>query len=52
LWSQVDGGYEVLYGTGNSYSQIADHIEDIYVVHFSKPTITAIIDKLIPNLKE
>lgn len=26
-----------LFALGNSYSQIADHIEDMYGVHFSKP---------------
>ena len=41
-----------LFALGNSYAQIADHIEDIYGVHFSKPAITAITDKLIPKLDE
>ena len=41
-----------LFALGNSYSQIADHIEDMYGVHFSKPAITAITDKLIPKLEE
>jgi len=41
-----------LFALGSSYSQIADHIEDIYGVHFSKPAITAITDKLIPKLDE
>lgn len=41
-----------LFALGNSYAQIADHIEDMYGVHFSKPTITAITDKLIPKLEE
>lgn len=41
-----------LFALGNSYSQIADHIEDMYGVHFSKPAITAITDKLIPKLDE
>jgi transposase-like protein len=41
-----------LFVLGNSYSQIADHIEDMYGVHFSKPAITAITDKLIPKLEE
>jgi len=39
-----------LFALGNSYTQIADHIEDIYGVHFSKPAITAITDKSIPML--
>ena len=41
-----------LFALGNSYSQIADHIKDMYGVHFSKPAITAITDKLIPKLEE
>ena len=41
-----------LFALGNSYSQIADHIEDIYGVHFSKPAITTVTDKLIPMLEE
>jgi len=41
-----------LFALGNSYSQIADHIEDMYGVHFSKSAITAITDKLIPKLEE
>ena len=41
-----------LFALGNSYSQIADHIEDMYGVHFSKQAITAITDKLIPKLEE
>ena len=41
-----------LFSLGNSYSQIIDHIEDIYGVHFSKPAIKAVTDKLIPKLEE
>jgi len=41
-----------LFSLGNSYSQITDHIEDIYGVSFSKPAITAVTDKLIPMLEE
>ena len=32
-----------LFALGNSYSQIADHIEDMYGVHFSKPAITGMV---------
>jgi transposase-like protein len=41
-----------LFALGNSYSQISDHIEDMYGVHFSKTAITAVTDKLIPKLEE
>jgi transposase-like protein len=39
-----------LFSLGSSYSQIRDHIEEIYGVSFSKPAITAVTDKLIPLL--
>ena len=41
-----------LFSLGNSQSQIIDHIEEIYGVHFSKPAITAVTDKLIPMMEE
>ena len=41
-----------LFSLGSSYAQITDHIQEIYGVHFSKPAITAVTDKLIPLLQE
>jgi len=41
-----------LYGLGNSYQQIAEHIEELYGLEFSKATISSITDKVIPLLKE
>jgi putative transposase len=41
-----------LYALGNSYSQISEHIEELYGVSFSKATISAVTDKVIPLLKE
>lgn len=41
-----------LYALGNSYSQISEHIEEMYGVEFSKATISAVTDKVIPLLKE
>lgn len=41
-----------LFSLGNSYSQIQEHIEDIYGVSFSKPAISEVTDKLIPMLEE
>jgi transposase-like protein len=41
-----------LYALGNSYSQIAKHIEDIYCVGFSKAAISAVTDKVMPMLQE
>ena len=41
-----------LYALGNSYSQISEHIEEMYGIDFSKATISAVTDKVIPLLKE
>lgn len=41
-----------MYALGNSYTQIAEHIEELYGVSFSKATISAVTDKVIPMLKE
>lgn len=41
-----------LYALGNSYSQIAQHIEEIYCVGFSKAAISAVTDKILPMLQE
>lgn len=41
-----------LYALGNSYSQISEHIQEMYGLEFSKATISAITDKVIPLLKE
>jgi transposase-like protein len=41
-----------LYALGNSYSQIAEHIREIYGVEFSKATISAVTDKILPMLQE
>jgi transposase-like protein len=41
-----------LYALGNSYSQIAGHIEEIYGVAFSRATISAVTEKVIPLLQE
>jgi transposase-like protein len=40
-----------LFGLGNSYSAIASHIADLYGLDFSHATISAVTDKLIPELK-
>ncbi len=49
---EIEGKMLSLFSLGNSYSQISDHIENIYSVSFSKSTITAVTDKLIPMLEE
>ena len=49
---QIEQKILALYALGSSYSQISEHIEDFYGVHFSKATISAVTDKVIPLLKE
>ena len=49
---EIEGKMLSLFSLGSSYSQISDHIEDIYGVSFSKSAITAVTDKLIPMLEE
>ena len=49
---QIEQKILALYALGNSYSQISEHIKDFYGVHFSKATISAVTDKVIPLLKE
>jgi transposase-like protein len=49
---QIEQKILALYALGNSYSQISEYIEDFYGVHFSKATISAVTDKVIPLLKE
>lgn len=49
---EIEGKILSLYALGNSYAQIAKHIEDIYCVGFSKGAISAVTDKIIPMLQE
>ena len=49
---EIEGKMLSLFSLGSSYSQISDHIEDIYGVSFSKSAISAVTDKLIPMLEE
>jgi transposase-like protein len=49
---QIEQKILALYALGNSYSQISEHIEDFYSIHFFKATISAVTDKVIPLLKE
>ena len=49
---QIEQKILSLYALGNSYAQISEHIEDFYGIHFSKATISAVTDKVIPLLKE
>ena len=49
---QIEQKILSLYALGNSYSQISDHIEEIYGIGFSKATISAVTDKILPMLQE
>lgn len=49
---QIEQKILSLYALGNSYQQISEHIEDFYGVSFSKATISAVTDKIIPILTE
>jgi len=42
MFDQIETKILSLYGLGNSYTQISDHIEEIYGVGFSKATISAV----------
>jgi len=41
-----------LYGLGMSYSDIQSHLKDMYGVELSDGTLTAITDRIIPEIKE
>ncbi len=49
---QIEQKILSLYALGNSYSQISEHIEEIYGIGFSKATISAVTDKILPMLQE
>ena len=52
LTDEIEKKILSLFALGNSYSQIAKHIEDFYCVGFSKATISAVTDRIIPMLQE
>ena len=52
MTSEIEEKILSLFALGNSYSQIAKHIEDFYCVGFSKATISAVTDRIIPMLHE
>ena len=52
MTGEIEDKILALYSHWNSYSQITKLIEDIYGVGFSKGAISAVIDKIIPMLKE
>jgi len=49
---QIEEKILSLYGLGNSYTQIREHLKEIYGVGFSPAAISAVTDKIIPLLRE
>jgi len=52
LSSDIDKQIIALYGRGMSYSDIQSHLREMYGVDISDGTITAITDRIIPEIKE
>ncbi len=52
LNEELDNKILALYGLGTSYDGIAQHLQDIYGVEVSQATISAVTDKLLPQLTE
>jgi len=52
MTSEIEEKILALFALGNSYSQISQHIEDFYSIGFSKATMSAVTDKIIPMLQE
>ncbi len=52
LTEELDNKILALYGLGTSYSDISSHLEDVYGVEVSSATISAVTDRLIPELTE
>lgn len=48
MTSEIEEKILSLFALGNSCSQISKHIEDFYAIGFSKATISAVTDKVIP----
>jgi transposase-like protein len=52
LSDQIEEKILSLYALGNSYTQIREHLEEIYGIGFSPAAISAVTDKIIPMLRE
>lgn len=48
----IDRKILALYGLGMSYGDIQSHLKDLYGVELSDGTLTAITDRIIPEIKE
>ena len=52
LTDELDSKILALYGLGTSYNDISSHLQDIYGVEVSAATISAVTDKLLPQIAE
>jgi transposase-like protein len=52
ITDEIDSKILSLYGLGTSYNDIAGHISDIYGLSVSNASISAITDKLLPQITE
>lgn len=52
LTSELDNKILALYGLGTSYNDISSHLQDIYGVEVSPATISAVTDRLLPQITE
>lgn len=51
LGNEIEEKIIALYGLGNSYRDIADHLKSLYGVEVSTGTISAITDKILPLME-
>lgn len=52
ITSDIDAQILALYGRGMSYSDIQNHLSEMYGIDVSDGTISAITDRIIPAIKE
>jgi len=52
LGSSLDKKILALWGKGMSYSDIRDHVDDMYGMNLSEATLSGITDSIIPKVKE
>ncbi|CAH9068394.1 IS256 family transposase ISSba9 [Pseudoalteromonas holothuriae] len=52
LTDEIDRKVLSMFSRGMSYRDIRGHVEDIYEIEVSEATISAITDRLVPQLKE
>src|SRR3972149_9475462 len=52
ITSDIDAQTLALYGRGMSYSDIQSHLEEMYGIEVSEGTLSAITDRIIPEIKE